>query len=346
MAAAVGALSSVSLGLVASGGSCPPLTVRASRTGGQLSSARQSLAGLRFHVVSQERQQPVSMTSGPVAEVAKTLTQDELKMLAAEKAVSYVKSGMVLGLGTGSTAAFAVAKIGELLKEGKLTDIVGVPTSKRTAEQAASLGIPLSVLDDHPKIDLAIDGADEVDPDLNLVKGRGGALLREKMVEAAAAKFIVIVDESKLVDGLGGSQLAMPVEVVQFCWKYNAERLKNLPEVAGCEVKLRMDGDKPYVTDNSNYIIDLYFKTPIKDAHAAAKAISSLEGVVDHGLFLNMATTVVIAGSEGDSNAWHDSSSQFCLIRLDAVGGENSMIVHLIQYAERNFVQLHQDLAS
>lgn len=242
-----------------------------------------------------------AMTFAPRAQSQATqaLTQDELKKIAAEKAVEYVKSGMVLGLGTGSTAAFAVAKIGELLKEGKLTDIVGVPTSKRTAEQAASLGIPLSVLDDHPKIDLAIDGADEVDPDLNLVKGRGGALLREKMVEKASAKFVVIVDETKLVKGLGGSGLAMPVEVVQFCWKYNAERLKNLPEVAGCEVELRMDGDKPYVTDNSNYIIDLYFQEPIKDANAAAHAISALEGVVDHGLFLNMASAVIIAGADG-----------------------------------------------
>lgn len=133
---------------------------------------------------------------------------------------------MVLGLGTGSTAAFAVSRIGELLSAGKLTNIVGIPTSKRTAEQAASLGIPLSVLDDHPRIDLAIDGADEVDPDLNLVKGRGGALLREKMVEAASDKFIVVVDDTKLVDGLGGSRLAMPVEVVQFCWKYNLKRLQ------------------------------------------------------------------------------------------------------------------------
>jgi len=233
------------------------------------------------------------------SQATRTLTQDELKKMAAEKAVEYVKSGMVLGLGTGSTAAFAVAKIAELLKEGKLTDIVGVPTSKRTAEQAAALGIPLSVLDDHPKIDLAIDGADEVDPHLNLVKGRGGALLREKMVEGASAKFVVVVDETKLVKGLGGSKLAMPVEVIQFCWKYNAERLKNLPEVAGCEVKLRMDGDKPYVTDNSNYMVDLYFQDPIKDANAAAKAISALEGVVDHGLFLNMASVVIIAGSDG-----------------------------------------------
>nr|ABK21962.1 unknown [Picea sitchensis]ABK26732.1 unknown [Picea sitchensis] len=229
------------------------------------------------------------------------LTQDQLKKLAAEKAVEYVESGMVLGLGTGSTAAFAVARIGELMKAGELKDIVGVPTSKRTAEQAESLGIPLSVLDEHPKIDLAIDGADEVDPELNLVKGRGGALLREKMVEAASAKFVVIVDESKLVNGLGGSGLAMPVEVVPFCWKYNASRLQSLFQAEGCEAKLRMDGDgdKPYITDNANYIVDLYFKTPIKDSRAAAKAILGFEGVVEHGLFLDMATAVIIAGAEG-----------------------------------------------
>lgn len=227
------------------------------------------------------------------------LTQDELKKEAAWKAVEYVKSGMVLGLGTGSTAAFAVARIGELMKEGTLTDIVGVPTSIRTYEQAKSLGIPLATLDEQPKLDLAIDGADEVDPELNVVKGRGGALLREKMVEMSSDKFVCIVDETKLVSALGGSQDAMPVEIVQFCWKYNLERLQNLPEVAGCEAKLRMDGDKPYVTDNSNYIVDLYFKTPIKDAHAAAKAISSLEGVVDHGLFMDMVDVCIIAKKDG-----------------------------------------------
>ncbi|KAF8039071.1 hypothetical protein BT93_B1574 [Corymbia citriodora subsp. variegata] len=231
---------------------------------------------------------------------APALTQDDLKKLAADKAVEYVRSGMVLGLGTGSTAAFVVAKLGELLKAGQLKDIVGVPTSKRTEEQARGLGIPLSVLDDHPRIDLAIDGADEVDPDLNLVKGRGGALLREKMVEAASKEFVVVADETKLVDGLGGSGLAMPVEIVQFCWKYNLVRLKELFNEEGCEAKLRLNEDgKPYVTDNSNYIVDLYFKTPIKDGPAAGKEISSLEGVVEHGLFLNMATAVIIAGKTG-----------------------------------------------
>ncbi|KAF6177024.1 hypothetical protein GIB67_040922 [Kingdonia uniflora] len=202
------------------------------------------------------------------------LTQNDLKKLAAYKAVEYVSSGMVLGLGTGSTATFVVSRIGELLKLGELKDIVGVPTSKRTQEQAASLDIPLSVLDDNPSIDLAIDGADEVDPYLNLVKGRGGALLREKMVEAASAKFVVVVDDTKL------------------------EMLKE----QGVEAKLRVEGDgKPYVTDNLNYIVDLYFKTPILDAGAAGKEISALKGVVEHGLFLDMATAVIIAGKDGVS---------------------------------------------
>ncbi|PON73864.1 Ribose 5-phosphate isomerase, type A [Parasponia andersonii] len=247
-----------------------------------------------LHLRTHHRPMSVRSQSAPV------LTQDDLKKLAADKAVEYVKSGMVLGLGTGSTAAFVVAKLGQLLSSGELTDIVGIPTSKRTEEQARELGIPLSVLDDHPRLDLAIDGADEVDPDLNLVKGRGGALLREKMVEAASEKFVVVADETKLVSGLGGSGLAMPVEVVQFCWKYNLVRLQELFKEEGVEAKLRLDGDgKPYVTDNSNYIVDLYFKTPIRDGLAAGKEISALEGVVEHGLFLDMATAVIIAGTTG-----------------------------------------------
>ncbi|KAG0467773.1 hypothetical protein HPP92_017101 [Vanilla planifolia] len=242
------------------------------------------------------------LSSSSPSPPATVLSQDDLKKLAALKAVEYVKSGMVLGLGTGSTAAFVVTEIGELLASGKLQDIVGVPTSKRTYEQAKSLGIPLSTLDDHPYLNLAIDGADEVDPDLNLVKGRGGALLREKMVEAASEKFVVVVDETKLVTGLGGSGLAMPVEVVQFCWKYNLTRLQELFREQVCEAKLRLDADgKPYVTDNSNYIVDLYFKMPILEASDAAKEISSFEGVVEHGLFLDMASAVIIAGKDGVS---------------------------------------------
>ncbi|GFY92035.1 ribose 5-phosphate isomerase, type A protein [Actinidia rufa] len=190
--------------------------------------------------------------------------------------------------------------LGALLKSGQLKDIVGIPTSKRTHDQAAALGIPLSTLDQHPKLDLAIDGADEVDPNLDLVKGRGGALLREKMVEAASDKFVVVVDDSKLVSGLGGSGLAMPVEVVQFCWKYNLIRLEELFREDGCVAKLRLgDSDKPYVTDNMNYIVDLCFEKPITDSEASGREISALEGVVEHGLFLNMATAVLIAGKGG-----------------------------------------------
>jgi ribose 5-phosphate isomerase A len=222
--------------------------------------------------------------------------QDRLKKLAAERAVEAVKSGMKLGLGTGSTSWFVVQRIGERMASGELFGIVGVPTSKRTEEQARSLGIPVATLDEHPELDLAIDGADEVDPNLDLVKGRGGALLREKMVEAAAKQFIVVVDESKLVGGLGVSG-AMPVEVVQFCWSHQASLLAEL----GCEAKRRMDGDRPYVTDNGNYIVDLFFREPIRDPRATASAIESVIGVVEHGLFLGMADQVVIAGKDGVS---------------------------------------------
>ena len=226
--------------------------------------------------------------------------QDQLKQEAAWKAVEYVKSGMTVGLGTGSTAAFAVDRIGSLLKSGELKDIVAVPTSIATYEQAKGLGIPLATLDTEPKLDVAIDGADEVDPNLDVVKGRGGALLREKMVELASDKFVCIVDDSKLVSGLGGSKLAMPVEIVQFCHEYTLRKLEALPEVAGCVAKLRMNGDEIYVTDNSNYIVDLYFENePIKDSYAAARAIEGICGVVEHGLFMDMVDVCIIAGANG-----------------------------------------------
>jgi len=224
---------------------------------------------------------------------------EELKKVVGYKSIDdYVTSGMVVGLGTGSTAYYAVERLGQKLKSGELKDIVAIPTSIRTKEQAESLKIPLVTLDTHPVLDVAIDGADEVDPNLDLVKGRGGALLREKMVEIQAKKFIVIVDDTKLVPGLGISG-AMPVEVTPFCWEFTLKRLKNAPTLAGCDAKLRMNGDKPYVTDNDNYIVDLYFKTPIKDAKAAAKEINSMVGVVEHGLFLGMTTAVLIAGKNG-----------------------------------------------
>ncbi|CAH9081624.1 unnamed protein product [Cuscuta europaea] len=261
------------------------------------------------HILDSEKRKtvepPPSMVESSSLSTA-MLTQDELKKLAAYKAVEYVRSGMVVGLGTGSTAKHAVARIGELLSEGKLKNIVGIPTSRITHEQAVSLGIPLSDLDSHPILDLAIDGADEVDTNMNLVKGRGGSLLREKMVEAACKKFVVIVDESKLVGHLGGSGLAMPVEIVPFCWKFTLKRLEMLFMEAGCVGRLRTSGggggkeaEEPFVTDNGNYIIDLFFEKEMGDLKAASDAILRLAGVVEHGMFLDMATTLIVAGKLG-----------------------------------------------
>ena len=236
-------------------------------------------------------------------------TQDELKQQVGYKAVDdYVKSGMVVGLGTGSTAYFAVERLGQLLASGELKDIVVIPTSVRTKEQAEELKIPLVTLDTHSKLDVAIDGADEVDPDLNLVKGGGGALLREKMVEVCADKFIVIVDESKLCDGLGPG-FPLPVEITPFCHEHTLRTIANLPTTKGCEAILRMgssstnkpDGDEIAVTDNGNYIVDLHFKEAIKDAPKMATELKNTVGVVDHGLFCGMTTAVIIAGSDGIS---------------------------------------------
>lgn len=229
------------------------------------------------------------------------LTQDDLKRISAYKAVENVRSGMVVGLGTGSTAKHAVERIAQLLQQGKLKDIIGIPTSTQTHQQAVSLGIPLSDLDSHPVVDLAIDGADEVDPNLNLVKGRGGSLLREKMVESASKKFIVIVDESKLVNHIGGSGLNMPVEVIPFCWNHSLTRLESLFADTGCVGELRKipQSGKPYVTDNGNYIIDLYFERDMGDLDKASDAILRLPGIVDHGMFIGLASSVIVAGVDG-----------------------------------------------
>lgn len=262
-------------------------------------------------ILSPIKHSPVSVLqmSADAEAAAPALTQDELKKMVGYKAVDdYVKSGMVVGLGTGSTAYFAVERVGQLLKSGELKDIVCIPTSERTKEQAESLDIPLVTLDTHSKLDVAIDGADEVDPDLNLVKGGGGALLREKMVEIVSDKFIVIVDESKLCDGLGPG-FPVPVEITPFCHEHTLRTVAALPACAGCEPVLRMgssssnqpDGDNIAVTDNGNYIVDLHFKEPIKDAPAMAQQIKNTVGVVDHGLFCGMTTAVIIAGSDGIS---------------------------------------------
>jgi ribose 5-phosphate isomerase A len=215
------------------------------------------------------------------------------KQAAAKTAVSHVESGMVLGLGTGSTMFYAVVEIGERIAAGALTDIVGIPTSQKTATQAAAHGIPLGTLVAHPVVDLAIDGADEVDPRLNLVKGLGGALLREKQVARVARRFVVIVDEGKLVEGLG-TRAPLPVEVARDGWQPEMEWLARL----GCAPVLR-GGASPFVSDNHNFILDCRFANGIADAKALAAALDARAGVLAHGLFLDMASEVVVAGESG-----------------------------------------------
>ena len=243
-------------------------------------------------------------------------SQDELKQMTGYKSVDdHVESGMVVGLGTGSTAYFAVERLGQKLKSGELKDIIAIPTSERTREQAESLGIPLCTLNEKSVLDVAIDGADEVDPNLALVKGGGGALLREKMVEVMAKKFVVIVDDSKLCKGLGPG-FPLPVEITPFCHMHTLRTIAALPSVAGCEAVLRMgssstnkpDGDEIAVTDNGNYIVDLHFKEPIKDVNKAAEELKNTVGVVDHGIFVDMSYQVIIAGKDG--------------IRVAGTGGE------------------------
>ena len=220
---------------------------------------------------------------------------DVLKREAAERAVDFVQSGMVLGLGSGSTANFAIDCIGARYQAGTLRDIVGVPTSEATAARARRLGIPLTTLVEHPVLDLVVDGADEVDPGLNLIKGLGGALLREKIVEIAARRFVVVVDESKLVNQLG-TRGPLPVEVTQFAWEVHARWLAGL----GCRAELRREsGGAPYVTDNSNYIVHCTFPAGISDPAALARTLIERPGIVEHGLFLGMATDAVVAGSQG-----------------------------------------------
>lgn len=219
--------------------------------------------------------------------------RDELKRLAAERAVELVRPGMVVGLGFGSTAIHAVRRIGALLATGELREIVGVPCAAWTEGEARRLGIPLATLDERPAIDITIDGADEVDPGLNLIKGGGGALLREKMVAQASAREVIVVDAAKLVPALGAFPL--PVEVVQFGWGASARFLEGL----GARVSLRRGGDgAPFVTDQGNYIIDCAFG-PIADPRALAAALEGRAGIVEHGLFLGLATDIFVADGAG-----------------------------------------------
>jgi len=220
--------------------------------------------------------------------------QDELKQKAAYRAVEFVESGMVVGLGTGSTTLFAVIRIGERLKTGDLKNIVGIPTSIRTEALAGELGIPLCGLVDQPEIDVTIDGADEVDSDLNLIKGGGGALLREKIVAQASRQNIIIVDESKLSIRLG-THWALPVEVIPFAVKSEENFLKSL----GAAVTLRTaDKGQPYQTDQKNFILDANFGE-MADPNGIAARLNERAGIVEHGLFLGLASVVLVAAEDG-----------------------------------------------
>ncbi|CAN5683584.1 ribose-5-phosphate isomerase RpiA [soil metagenome] len=215
------------------------------------------------------------------------------KRAAAERAVTYVESGMRLGLGTGSTAKHVLDVLGDRLRDGTLQDIAGVPTSRATAEYAQLLGIPLLDLDEARRLDLAIDGADEVDPQLDLIKGLGGALLWEKIVESAADRFVVVVDESKLVQRLG-QKAPVPVEVVPFGWRTLLPHF----EAAGARPELRTVAGAPFVTDGGHYIVDCTFEGGLEDAAGTAALLRSRAGVVETGMFIDMATAVIVAGAE------------------------------------------------
>lgn len=217
---------------------------------------------------------------------------DELKRQAAAAALDDVRDGMVLGLGTGSTAALMVQALGQRVRAG--LQVVGVPTSERTAELARAEGIPLVDLGTHPLLDLTIDGADEVHTGtLDLIKGLGGALLREKIVAAASRRMTVIVDASKLVTTLGGVRL--PVEVVRFGWQATAVRVAD----AGAAAVLRMAADgTAFVTDGGNVLLDCTFPG-IPDPGALQSRLKAITGVVDTGLFVGMATTVIVGTADG-----------------------------------------------
>jgi len=218
---------------------------------------------------------------------------DQFKKLAADRAVKQVKDGMIVGLGTGSTAAYAVDALGQLVRDG--LHIIGIPTSELTARQARALGIPLATLAEQTQVHLTIDGADEVElGTLNLLKGRGGALLREKIVASASGRLVIIVDETKLVDRLG-SRYAIPVEVVPFGWQVAARKLRE----AGAAVSIRHAEDgRLFVSDGGHYILDCAFRA-IASPASLDQELNAIVGVVEHGLFLGMTSEVIVGGPAG-----------------------------------------------
>ncbi len=217
------------------------------------------------------------------------------KEVAGRRAAEYIEEGMIVGLGTGSTAEFTIRAIGERVASG--LNIKAIPTSEASADLARELGIKLTSLEDDPAVDLTIDGADEVDPGLDLIKGLGGALLREKIVASATVRQIIIVDPSKLVDQLG-TQAPLPIEVIPFSWSLVARRLSD----QGIKPTLRLQQlDQPFITDNGNYIIDGHFPAGIADPRLTDTWLNTLPGVVENGLFVAMTHLVIIGEEDGTS---------------------------------------------
>ena len=219
--------------------------------------------------------------------------RERAKRTAAERAVELVESGMLVGLGVGTTAVLATRRIGELLRDGRLRDVTGFPCSRAIESEARALGIPLT-LDLPRELDLSIDGADEIDPELNLIKGGGGALLREKIAAQASRREIIVVDESKLSPVLG-TKWPLPVEVVSFGWQSQARFIESL----GARVALRTSADgEPFATDQGHLILDCAFG-PIRELDALALRLAGRAGIVEHGLFLGLASEAIVAGPEG-----------------------------------------------
>jgi ribose 5-phosphate isomerase A len=220
------------------------------------------------------------------------LEREEYKKQAGEEAVKHIEDGMILGLGTGSTVEYTIRKLGQMVKDG--LKIEGIPTSIHTKRIAKEENIPLTTLDEHPDIDVTIDGADEVDSYLNLVKGGGGALTREKIIAFNSEKVIIVVDDSKIVKALG-IDFPLPVEIVKFGWTSTKKTL----EAFGCEVKLReiMQGE-PFITDNGNYILDCEFER-IENPEQMEIDINCVPGVVETGLFINLVNEVIVGSKQG-----------------------------------------------
>jgi ribose 5-phosphate isomerase A len=215
------------------------------------------------------------------------MANDQEKELAARESLKFLRDGQIVGLGSGSTAAYAVQYIGEKVKAG--LKIRGIPTSESTQALAISLGIQLTTLEEEPEIDVTIDGADEFNPQLQLIKGGGGKLLREKVVASASKQMVVIADATKRVAVLG--KFPLPVEVIRFAQPLVERKIKAL----GADPRLRMDqSGKPYITDEGNHILDCHFGR-IPDPPALARVLSDMPGIVEHGLFIHFASVVLMA---------------------------------------------------